>query len=131
MVSYTNGENRDSDDDLYNIMPLNARIALTQRIGGWDNAIELVLVDAKDDLSDVRNEIATGSYELVNVNLSYSWQHVRVDLALENAFGEFYSLPLGGAYLGQGTTMSMNGVPWGIAVPGMGRSFNAGVTLKF
>lgn len=50
---------------------------------------------------------------------------------LENAFDEFYSLPLGGAYLGQGTTMSMNGVPWGIAVPGMGRSFNAGVTLKF
>lgn len=131
LVSYTNGENRDSDDDLYNIMPLNARIALTQRIGGWDNAIELVLVDDKDDLSDVRNEIATGSYELVNVNLSYSWQHVRVDLALENAFDEFYSLPLGGAYLGQGTTMSMNGVPWGIAVPGMGRSFNAGVTLKF
>ncbi len=46
-------------------------------------------------------------------------------------FDEFYSLPLGGAYTGQGMTMSMNGIPWGIAVPGMGRSLNAGITLKF
>jgi len=40
-------------------------------------------------------------------------------------------LPLGGAYLGQGTTMSINGVPWGIAVPGPGRSIYAGVSVQF
>jgi len=27
--------------------------------------------------------------------------------------------------------MSMNGVPWGIAVAGMGRSFNLGLSLGF
>jgi iron complex outermembrane receptor protein len=27
--------------------------------------------------------------------------------------------------------MSYNGIPWGIAVPGMGRSLYAGVTVKF
>ncbi|MCG3170243.1 MAG: Vitamin B12 transporter BtuB [Pseudomonadales bacterium] len=131
LLNYTDGENRDSGDDLYNIMPLNAKIMLTHRLGRWDNALELVVVDGKDEVSDVRNEIATGSYELVNLNLGYNWARVRVDFAVENVFDEFYSLPLGGAYIGQGTTMSMNGVPWGIAVPGMGRSFNAGVTLRF
>jgi hypothetical protein len=34
-------------------------------------------------------------------------------------------MPLGGAYVGQGTTMSTNGIPWGVAVPGMGRSIYA------
>ena len=38
---------------------------------------------------------------------------------------------LGGAYTGQGMTMSTNGIPWGIAVPGMGRSLYAGLTVKF
>ena len=131
LVNYTDGKNRDSGDGLYNIMPLNAKIALTHRLGGWDNALELVLVDAKDDVSAVRNEISTGSYQLLNLNLSHNWSRVRVDLAIENVLDESYALPLGGAYIGQGTTMSMNGVRWGIAVPGMGRSFNAGVTLRF
>jgi len=27
--------------------------------------------------------------------------------------------------------MSINGVPWGIAVPGMGRSLYAGLTVDF
>ncbi len=63
-MNYTDGENRDSGDDLYNIMPLNAKLALTQRLGRWDNSIELVVVDGKDDVSDVRNEIPTSSYEL-------------------------------------------------------------------
>ena len=37
----------------------------------------------------------------------------------------------GGTYTGQGTTMGINSIPWGIAVPGMGRSFYAGVNVKF
>jgi len=51
------------------------------------------------------------------------------DAGIENLFDRGYRLPTGGAYLGQGTTMSMNGVPWGIAVPGMGRSVHLGLSL--
>ena len=35
------------------------------------------------------------------------------------------------AYVGQGATMSFNAVPWGVAVPGMGRSIYAGMNLRF
>ena len=131
LLNYTHGENLDTNDGLYNIMPLNAKLALTQQFGGWDNAVELVLVKGKNDVSDVRNEITTAGYGLTNLRASYSWKQARIDFGVENLFDKFYYLPLGGAYTGQGTTMMLNGVPWGIAVPGMGRSLYAGVNFKF
>jgi len=131
LLNYTNGRNRDTGDGLYNIMPMNARITLTQQIGGWDNGIELVMTKAKNGVSDVRNEIKTAGYSLVNLRASYSWKQARVDFGIENLFDKSYDLPLGGAYTAQGSTMSMNGIPWGIAVPGMGRSAYAGISMKF
>ncbi|MCM8594584.1 TonB-dependent receptor [Accumulibacter sp.] len=130
VISYTYGKNLDTGDGLYNIMPFNARLVLTERVGGWDNALEFVGASAKNHLSDVRNEIGTPGYGLVNLRTSYSWKQARIDFGVENLFDKLYYLPLGGAYTGQGTTMMLNGVPWGIAVPGVGRSIYAGVSFK-
>jgi iron complex outermembrane receptor protein len=131
LVNYTKGRNDDTHDALYNVMPLNAKLILTHQTSSWNNALEFVSVQGKHDVSDVRNEIKTSGYSLVNLRASYTWNKVRVDFGVENLFDKFYSLPLGGAYSGQGTTMSTNGIPWGIAVPGMGRSYYAGLNLKF
>ena len=135
LLNYTNGKNRDTDDDLYNIMPLNTKLTLTHQYGGWDNGIDLVMVKAKNDTSDVRNEIETSGYSLINLRGSYSWKQARVDFGVENLFDRNYDLPLGGAYVGQGTTMTNPPLPnypqWGTAVPGMGRSIYAGVSYKF
>ena len=46
-------------------MPLNAKLMLTQQLGAWDNSAELVMVKAKDQVPDVRNEIQTAGYSLV------------------------------------------------------------------
>ena len=131
LLSYTNGENRDTGDDLYNIMPLNAKLTLTHKSGGWDNGVELVMVKSKNDTSVVRNEIETSGYSLLNLRGSYSWKQARIDFGVENLFDRSYDLPTGGAYTGQGATMGINAIPWGIAVPGMGRSVYAGVSYKF
>jgi iron complex outermembrane receptor protein len=131
LLNYTDGKNRDSGDDLYNIMPLNAKLTLTHDKAGWSNAVELVMVADKDDVSDVRNEIETNSYTLVNLRGSHSWKTVRVDFGVENLFDESYDLPTGGTYTGQGWTMSKDRLPWGTAVPGMGRSIYAGVNVTF
>jgi len=131
LLTYTHGKNLDTDDGLYNIMPLNGKLALTHTLGGWNGAVEVVASAAKDDVSDVRNEIKTAGYGLTNLRGSYTWKQVRVDLGVDNLFDKFYSLPLGGAYTGQGPTMMLNGIPWGIAVPGMGRSIYTGLTFKF
>jgi len=131
LLNYTRGTNETTGDKLYNIMPLNAKLAVTQKLGGWDNSAELVLVSAKDNVSAMRNEIKTPGYSLVNLRGSYSWKSVRLDFGVENLFDKFYYLPTGGAYTGQGTTMSINAVPYGVAVPGMGRSIYVGVNVKF
>jgi len=135
LLNYTKGTNRDTGDGLYNIMPLNAKLALNQKKGGWDNSAEWVMVDAKDKVSAIRNEIKTPGYGLVNLRGSYAWKQVRVDFGVENLFDKFYYLPAGGAYTGQGTTMTNPALPnypqWGTAVPGTGRSIYAGLNVKF
>lgn len=137
LLNYTNGENRDTGDDLYNIMPLNTKLTLTHNDAHWENALELHMVKSKDNVSDMRNEIKTPGYSLVNLRSSYSWKQARLDFGIDNLFDKAYYLPLGGAYVGQGTTMTTALVPtgsvplWGTAVPGMGRSVNVGLTLKY
>jgi iron complex outermembrane receptor protein len=111
-------------------MPFNARLTLSHRYGGWDNAVEFVGATSKDHLSDVRNEIGTSGYGLMNLRASYSWKQARLDVGVDNVFDRLYYLPLGGAYTGQGTTMMLNTIPWGIAVPGMGRSVYTGLSFK-
>ena len=140
IVAYVRGKNRDTGDNLYNIMPLNARLTLEHRLGNWTNTIEEQLVSAKDDVSRTRSEISTSGYSLLNLRSSYEWKNVRIDIGLDNALDKQYALPLGGAYIGQGLTMSIGASstwsgttrpPYGYAVPGMGRSLFAGVTIKF
>jgi len=134
LLNYTHGKNRNTGDGLYNIMPLNARLTLMHKLGGWNNGIELEMVKGKRDVSSVRNEIRTPGYGLVHLRASHAWKQTRIDFGVENLFDRHYFLPGGGAYLGQGTTMTLTGasVPqWGTAVPGPGRSFYAGVNMKF
>lgn len=131
LVNYTNGKNRDTGDQLYNVMPLNTTLALTQEIGGWSNSLEMQSVQAKNDGSDVRNEVQTAGYTLFNLRASHSWKQVRVDFGIENLADKFYYLPTGGTYTAQGMTMGINSIPGGIAVPGMGRSFYTGVNVAF
>jgi len=131
LLNYTNGKNRDTNDELYNIMPLNTKVALTQEIGGWSNSLEMESVQAKNNGSDVRNEVQTAGYSLFNLRASHSWKQVRVDFGVENLADKFYYLPTGGTYTAQGMTMGINSIPGGIAVPGMGRSFYTGVNVAF
>ena len=130
-LNYTRGENRSTGDNLYNIMPLNAKLALVQKLGGWSGTFEVDMVSAKDQLSQVRNEMKTAGYGLAHLRGSYEWKQLRFDIGVENLFDRHYFHPLGGAYAGEGKTMSGTDVPWGLGVPGAGRSVYAGLNLKF
>jgi iron complex outermembrane receptor protein len=131
LFTYTNGKNRTTGDDLYNIMPINGKLALAHRLGGWNGSVEMVAAKGKHNISNVRNEIKTDGYIIANLRTSYDWKMMRLDFGIENMFDKLYSLPLGGAYTGQGATMGLNSIPWGIAVPGMGRTFYTGLTFKY
>lgn len=131
LLNYVRGENRTTGDDLYNIMPFNVKLALVQSLGAWSNTAEFQWVAAKKNVSQVRNEMRTGAYGLLNLRSSYEWQHARLDIGIENALDRFYAMPLGGAYVGQGASMTSNGIPWGVPIPGIGRSINIALNLHF
>ena len=131
VLNYVNGRNQVSGDRLYNIMPLNARLALVQAAAAWTNTAEVQLVGAKSAVSEVRNELKTAGYGLLNLRSSYTWKRAQFDLGIENALNRLYDAPLGGAYVGQGRTMAQSGTRYGIAVPGMGRSIYAGMSVNF
>ena len=86
-------------------------------------------VAEKSQVNDLRNEPVTPGYALVNLRTSYEWETVRFDFGVENLFDKLYYPPLGGVdwadYKAAGAMGRIG------AVPGEGRSFNAGVTVKF
>lgn len=72
-----------------------------------------------------------GAHSLLDLRASYEWEHVRIDVSVENALDRFYDPPPGGAYVGQGPSMSTATIPWGVNVPGKGRSYNVAVRVDF
>jgi len=90
----------DTGDNLYNIMPPNAMLVLTQTKGRWQNALEGEFVAAKDEVSQVRNEIEAAGFALLHLRSRYQTNQWTLELGVENLFDRFYDLPLGGAYVG-------------------------------
>lgn len=125
-IGYVHGERTDGGA-LYHIMPLNAKLELTHRLGGWSSGIELVAVDDKERIDLNRNEPMTPGYALVNLRTGYEWSNVRIDLGIDNLFDRAYYPPLGGMDYADYKALGGRIGP----VPGIGRSFNAGVTVKF
>ncbi|MFZ2405297.1 MAG: TonB-dependent receptor [Methylobacter sp.] len=124
VLNYVRGQNNDTGGNLYQQMPFNATVALEHKRGGWSNTIETQIVDSKTDVQTVRLEPKTAGYALLNLRSSYTWKHLRIDGGIDNLLDKNYALPLGGTYIGE------RSVP-GTAVPGMGRSFNVGMTVNY
>ncbi|MEN6542546.1 TonB-dependent receptor [Parvibaculum sp.] len=126
-LGYVHGEDLTTGGDLYHIMPLNASLTLEEVYGDWAGHVELKGAARKSSVDDLRNEPETPSYLLVNLGGSYTWQHVRIDLGVDNLFDKAYDEPLGGLSLGDykasGNTILR-------PVPGIGRSLNVGLTLS-
>ncbi|MFZ2313757.1 MAG: TonB-dependent receptor, partial [Methylobacter sp.] len=124
VLNYVRGQNNDTGGNLYQQMPFNATVALEHQRGGWSNTIETQIVAPKTDVQDVRLEPKTAGFALLNLRSSYTWKHLRIDSGIDNLLDKNYALPLGGTYIGE------KSIP-GTAVPGMGRSFNVGMTVNY
>ena len=130
-LDYVRGDNLSTSDGLFNIMPLNARLSLIHQLATWRTSAELVAVGAKRHVSQVRNEVPTDAYVVLNLRSSYEWRMVRLDVGVENLLDRNYANPMGGAYVGQGPSMSTASIPWGVAIPGAGRSVNLALNLRY
>jgi iron complex outermembrane receptor protein len=123
-LNYVRGQNNDTGGNLYQQMPLNATVALEHHRRGWSNTIETQIVASKTEVQTVRLEPKTPSYAVLNLRSSYTWKYLRIDGGIDNLLDKNYALPLGGTYIGEVSRP-------GTAVPGMGRSFNVGMTLNY
>jgi len=129
VLGYVNGENLDTGDNLYHMIPFNVRVALQHRLGNWSSVAELVAVSRKSEINELRNEPQTPGYAILNLRTGYQWENMRFDVGVDNVFDQLYYPPLGGVdwagYKAGGQVGRIG------AVAGEGRSFNAGVTVKF
>jgi iron complex outermembrane receptor protein len=122
------GENLDTKDNLYRLMPFHGDLSLQHERGGWSGAFSLKAVDAKTRVDAVRIELPTAGFALLSLRGGYRWKlaetaSVRLDAGIENLANRQYDLPLGGRYW---TDFS-----GGSSVPGLGRSFLSGLSFTF
>ena len=128
-VSWAQGENTDTGDNLYNIAPLKGLFALENETGAWTQALEVELVDGKDTVNAVRQELETPGYVLVHLRTGGSFGRFRVSAAIENLLDQDHDLPLGGLAFGdykfEGRTGQFH------QVAGQGRSVNLSLSMAF
>lgn len=124
-IAYVHGRDLTQGGNLYHVMPLNASIRFEETYESWTGHLELQGVARKTRVDTQRAEPETPSYLLVNLGSSYSWQNVRLDAGVDNLFDTAYDDPLGGMSLGDYKVTGQLR-----PVPGMGRSFILGITLK-
>ncbi|KPH64633.1 TonB-dependent receptor [Pseudoalteromonas porphyrae] len=127
-VTATHGERDDSDESLYQIMPLHSKIAIEQQVGKWQSALSWEWVDSKTRVDARRFENKTDSYSLLNIETKATWDKLTVKLAVTNLLDEYYQLPLGGVSIAQykkDMTVGFN------QLAGQGRSVNLGMSYAF
>jgi iron complex outermembrane receptor protein len=128
-LAWTRGERVSTGESLYHMMPLKARVTLEQNQAAWSNALEVELVSNKSRVDSNRLEPTTAGYALLNLRTSYQFKHARLDLAANNLLDKYYQLPLGGVDYSTWKAAGSAGTLG--ALPGMGRSVNAGLTVYY
>lgn len=134
VLGYVRGERMDGGN-LYHMMPFNAKLSLDHKKDSWRNAIEMQFVDAKTDVQQIRNELTTASYVLLNAKTGYTYKNLTVDVGVDNVLDKQYYHPLAGVNAGDYYAMSITNVDWPYRnsrnLPGMGRSVSVGFTLTY
>lgn len=123
VVNYVRGRLLDTGDNVYRLMPLDARVSLDHARGPWTSAFTVQGVGAKNRVQATRVELATKGYVLLNVRSGYQFRAFRVDAGIDNIADRKYTMPLGGRYwIGDATGAT--------GVPGMGRTLYVSVGAK-
>jgi iron complex outermembrane recepter protein len=128
VVGMVRGTRVGTGTNLYRMMPLNARLGLEHSLNNWDSLLELKAVARKSKVDSIRVEPLTAGFAVLNFQTSKSWKNMRFDFGITNLLDTYYEQALGGVdyagfAFGQSDTIG--------ALPGAGRSFNAGFSYVF
>lgn len=121
---------RDNGGDLYHQMPIHLTMSLEERWRDLTLSAELQAVARKLAVDDRRDEDRTAGYSLMNLGARYQVNKTfTLQAGVRNLFDRQYDLPLGGANLAayKASASATQIEP----LPGQGRSFDIGMSLKF
>jgi iron complex outermembrane receptor protein len=124
--AWLHGSRTDSNTPLYQMMPLNLRLAFDEEIKGLSAGFSSEMVDSKSRLDPNRMELRTPGYALFNLHAAYKCKYVQGGLRVDNLFNHLYEMPLGGNNIDiYSATGNMT------PVTGRGRSASFSLTARF
>jgi iron complex outermembrane receptor protein len=129
VAGWLHGERLDTSTGLYQMMPVNARVAFDEELKGFTAGVGVQAVDRKSNVDPHRFEQVTPGYTLFNLHAGYRRGHLQANAAADNLLNKDYELPLGGVnfddFMASGWTSRIK------PLTGRGRSFYAGLTVRF
>jgi len=127
--SWLHGERLDAETPLYQMMPVNARVALDEDLKGFTAGIEVQAADRKRNVDPHRYEQVTPGYTLFHLHAGYQRGHLQASAGADNLLNRNYELPLGGVnfddFMASGWMSQIN------PLTGRGRSAYANLTVQF
>jgi iron complex outermembrane receptor protein len=129
VAGWVHGSRLDTGSGLYQMMPLNARLALEEERKDFTAGVGAQAVDRKSRLDPNRFEQATPGYALFDVHAGFRRGFLQANASVENLFNRDCDLPLGGVNLDDFmASMQMNQIK---PLTGRGRSVLLNVTANF
>jgi iron complex outermembrane receptor protein len=129
IAGWLHGERLDSQTGLYQMMPLNLRVALDEELKGWTAGAGVEAVDRKSNVDTHRFEQATPGYVLFNMHAGYDRGYLRLRAGADNLLNREYELPLGGVNFDDFmASMRMSRIK---PLTGRGRSVYASLSVQF
>lgn len=128
-VGLSQGQQINTGDNLYRMLPVNADVTLEHKLGGWTSSIETQLMASKSKTDPLRKEKSTPGYAVVNLRTGYDWQNIGFTVGIDNVFDKQYYDPLGGVDISDARATGRQTQFDSLA--SMGRSFLAEMTVRF
>jgi iron complex outermembrane receptor protein len=124
--AWLHGTRTDSNIPLYQMMPLNLRLAFDEEVRGLSAGFGTEMVDRKAQLDPNRMELRTPGYVLFNIHAAYKSKYMQGGFHVDNLFNRLYELPLGGNNIDIYNATGMM-----TPVTGRGRSISMNLTARF
>jgi iron complex outermembrane receptor protein len=129
VAGWLHGERLDTKTALYQMMPVNVRVAFDEQLKGFAAGLGIQAVDRKSNVDPHRYEQTTPGYTLFNLHTAYRRGPLRASVAADNLLNKCYQLPLGGVNFDDFmASMWMSQIK---PLTGKGRSVYASLTAHF
>ncbi len=127
VLSYVRGKDKDGNDNLYRVAPLNNRLTLTWEQDKLNVSLESVFYASQSKTASYNDEEKSSGYGLFNAYSQYQVSSdLRINAGIENLLDKDYVDHLTGYNRNDDSD-----IPVGDRLPGRGRNLFVGATLSF